>query len=359
MKKLLFTLMGVSAMTTALFAQDLSVCVSKGYTLTSTADAVGVVPITYQWYENGAKVGTGQATLGIVGGRTAGEYAYVRVASNAACTLSSNTYTVRVKPKPIISRSGGDASQTVPQGPPITTIIYTASDDAIISLSAGSFPKGVTGAPNGSSFTISGTPTESGTFGYALTASNGCTGAAVAGTITITAVPTTLCTQCCYHGAAWVDCYVTTNAYPFDNDNTNTTAVWSGNSTTFYAGASGSGSDKNGRVNTANISSSTVTVNAVQICKNLGTGWYLPAYEELYAMSNGAANANSNNLAGKNLLASPIGNYWSSTEYYGNGGRNSTSDTNYQYRAASAYSTGTLSYTSKVNTFYVRCAWRP
>jgi hypothetical protein len=49
-----------------------------------------------------------------------------------------------------------------------------------------------------------------------------------------------------------VNCFVTANAYPFENT-TNTTVPWSGAGTYFFAGASGPGSDKNGRANTAAI----------------------------------------------------------------------------------------------------------
>jgi uncharacterized protein (TIGR02145 family) len=101
MKKLLLTLMGVSTMITALFAQapaDLEVCALSGYALTSTADAVGEEPITYEWFENGVPLPeSNSATYSIAAGeKVAGDYAYWRVAANAACTVSSNTYTVRV-----------------------------------------------------------------------------------------------------------------------------------------------------------------------------------------------------------------------------------------------------------------------
>jgi hypothetical protein len=107
------------------------------------------------------------------------------VAANAACTLSSNTYTVRVKPIPTITLSSGDASQCIimDQDAAIIPIVYTASAGATITMT-GSLPQGVTGAVDGASYTISGTPTETGTFGYSLTAAvSGCTSTAVAGTI--------------------------------------------------------------------------------------------------------------------------------------------------------------------------------
>jgi hypothetical protein len=105
MKKLLLTLMGVSTMVTVLVAQapvDLQVCVGKGYTLTSTKDATGTSPVTYQWYEDGEPLpDSNSASYTIAAGaKELGDYAYVRVASNADCPtgIASNTYTVRVRP---------------------------------------------------------------------------------------------------------------------------------------------------------------------------------------------------------------------------------------------------------------------
>jgi hypothetical protein len=169
------------------------------------------------------------------------------------------------------------------------------------------------------------------------------------GTVTYTA-----CTQCCYNGSAWVDCYVTTNAYPFESTN-NTSVVWSGNGNTYYSGAN---SDKDGRSNTNAISSTGTS--AVQLCKNLGTGWYLPAYEELVNMSAGSNSSYPplNGLSGANLLATPSNYYWSSTELYNNGGRMSNSDTDYQGGAVRVNTDGSLGSSYKTLYFYVRCAWR-
>jgi hypothetical protein len=147
---------------------------------------------------------------------------------------------------------------------------------------------------------------------------------AAAGTYTLTVdspSTLTLCTKCCYSGSAWVDCHVTTHVYPFNTAFTNTSVTWAGGSTYYYTGAK---SDRNGRANTAAITGSTPG-SAVQICKDLGTGWYLPAYEELYNMCNTSwrdALAPLNGLEGADLLDKPgIGFYWASSEWYENRGR--------------------------------------
>jgi uncharacterized protein (TIGR02145 family) len=68
----------------------------------------------------------------------------------------------------------------------MTPIVYTTTNSATISMTGGAFPSGISGSSSGNLYTISGTPSVAGTFGYSLTASvNGCTSAAAAGTITM------------------------------------------------------------------------------------------------------------------------------------------------------------------------------
>jgi hypothetical protein len=128
---------------------------------------------------------------------------------------------------------------------------------------------------------------------------------------------------------------------------------WSGNGEAYYDDAR---SDRNGRANTAAIPSTGTS--AVQLCKDLGTGWYLPAYEELVNMSSGSVTSPLNGRSGANLLAVPNATHWSSTEMYQNGGRQSNTNTNYQVRAVTVSRDGNLAYTSKNSTYAVRCAWR-
>jgi hypothetical protein len=95
-----------------------------------------------------------------------------------------------VNPVPTITRVSGAASQSLNWYTAITPIVYSTTNSAIISRTGGAFPADVTGAPSGTptgtSYTISGTPSATGTYGYSLTASvNGCTSAASAGTITV------------------------------------------------------------------------------------------------------------------------------------------------------------------------------
>jgi hypothetical protein len=106
MKKLTLLLMMSIAAGTAV-AQNLSVCVGKGYTLNSKAgaDATGTSPVSYQWYEDSNLLtGENASSLTIPAGKAVGTYAYVRMASNEECPagVASNTFTVRVVPIPSV-----------------------------------------------------------------------------------------------------------------------------------------------------------------------------------------------------------------------------------------------------------------
>jgi hypothetical protein len=131
--------------------------------------------------------------------------------------------------------------------------------------------------------------------------------------------------------------------------------MWSGNGNTHYEGAR---SDRNGRANTGAIASTGTS--AVQVCKDLGTGWYLPAYEELVNMSagEGVIIRPLNGLAGANLLTAPNLGHWSSTEYYNNGGRETSSTTSDQKSACVGYTQGFADHLTKSYQLPVRCVWR-
>jgi hypothetical protein len=120
-------------------------------------------------------------------------YAQARNNTTGCVSTTRLAVTGTVNPVPTITRVSGAASQSLNWYTAITPIVYrTTTNSAIISRTGGTFTTGVTGAPSGTptgtSYTISGTPSATGTFGYSLTASvNGCTSAAYAGTITVDA----------------------------------------------------------------------------------------------------------------------------------------------------------------------------
>jgi hypothetical protein len=341
-------------------------------TITSSTNASGGQGnIIYEWRRNGIAIASTNAITynPSAYNTTIGAHTFTRWAKGASCptdwTQSAGQWVLTVGGTPTLTLISGSANQLKKQGEAIEVVKYTTINATGLTISSGTLPSGVTGSWNTNTYTISGAISASAavqTYNYTMTTTNsyGCSNAAAAGAITVyssTAPPTTLCAQCCYNGSSWVDCYVTTNAYPFDNTATNTAVGWSGNGDTYYSGASGSGSDKNGRANTAAIPS--IGTSAVQICKNLGTGWYLPAYEELVNMSAGSYLL-LNGRSGANLLATPNNYYWSSTECYNNGGRNSNNNTAGKPYAVVVRYDGylTCTYGTKSGYNYVRCAWR-
>jgi hypothetical protein len=118
-------------------------------------------------------------------------YAQARSTSAGSCTSAARTAVVAtVNATPTIARTGGAATQSVSQYVAISTITYTASNATSISR-GGSLPAGVSGAASGLVYTISGTPSATGTYGYTVTAShtNGCS-TTTAGTLTVNIPPT-------------------------------------------------------------------------------------------------------------------------------------------------------------------------
>jgi hypothetical protein len=134
MKKLLLTLTGVSMIMTALMAQaDMEVCAGKPYTLTNAKPAEGAEPITYAWFENSSPIGSGTDELIVAEGRQAGNYTYVRTASNEDCSaLSSNVFTVQVRQPGTNGQSAvpcGCVSGTIPCSSTCKTEAYTYTYD--------------------------------------------------------------------------------------------------------------------------------------------------------------------------------------------------------------------------------------
>ncbi len=115
------------------------------------------------------------------------------ISTSPAVTGSNNSVNLSINGQ-TISLTSGSASPTVCSGTSITSVVYTIGGTATnASLTSGSFPAGVNGVFSGSTFTISGTPTQSGIFPYTITTSgSSCTGATLSGTITVSAQSITL-----------------------------------------------------------------------------------------------------------------------------------------------------------------------
>lgn len=117
--------------------------------------------------------------------------------ATAPCTSAPQaTGTLTISPPPSITLSSGTGTNTQTRcvNTPITAITFTIANATGAALTSGSFPNGVSGVYNNGTFTISGTPSQSGTFNYTITTSGGgvppCSNATIGGTLTVIAQPT-------------------------------------------------------------------------------------------------------------------------------------------------------------------------
>ena len=133
------------------------------------------------------------ASSGTISGTptTAGTFTYTITTSGhtAPCAAVTATGTITVNQASTLTRSGGDASQTICQNSAITNIVYTRNGSATgfstISWSP-STPAGisVSGGGSGTTYTISGTPTAINAYAYTITTTGGSCPATAIGTIT-------------------------------------------------------------------------------------------------------------------------------------------------------------------------------
>jgi uncharacterized protein (TIGR02145 family) len=148
--------------------------------------------VTYTWSVNpatpaGTVSGTGNGTYTVSGAST-GTKSVTAVAANASCTSTrSSTVTAYVVSLPTIALASGSTAQTVTAGSAIAQIKYNTANAT--GATPSNLPTGVSGAWSSNVYTISGTPSATGTFGYTVTTanSNGCANATASGTITVMA----------------------------------------------------------------------------------------------------------------------------------------------------------------------------
>ncbi|MEJ7611156.1 MAG: hypothetical protein WKF88_08265, partial [Ferruginibacter sp.] len=112
------------------------------------------------------------------------------VSTMGGCGTASLTGTITVtSPSSLtLSSAASTTTQTVCSGTAIVDITYTVGGATGATVTG--LPAGVTGTFAGGTFTISGTPTASGTFNYTVSTTGGCGTATQSGTITSTAAAT-------------------------------------------------------------------------------------------------------------------------------------------------------------------------
>ena len=111
----------------------------------------------------------------------AGTFNYT-ITTSGGCTGATATGTIIVQQQ-TITLASGSATQAFCVGSPMFNIVYNIGGSATGATATG-LPTGVLGVYNAGLFTISGTPTQSGTFSYTVTTSGGCTNATATGALT-------------------------------------------------------------------------------------------------------------------------------------------------------------------------------
>ena len=149
----------------------------------------------------GASITAGALPAGVTGSFNAGVFTIsgtptasgtfnytVTTAGPCVNTALSGTITVNANSTISLSSAAGTNGQTVCINNAITNITYAISGGGTgASVAAGTLPAGITGTFNAGVFTISGTPTASGTFNYTVTTTGPCVNTALSGTITVNA----------------------------------------------------------------------------------------------------------------------------------------------------------------------------
>ncbi len=172
------------------------ICENTNTSISVTATGTG---LTYQWRKDGIPIsdggtvsGTTTETIVFTGAlqNNTGSYDVVISGEGNTCSqIISNPATLNVKADSTISLSSasGTENQTICINTAITPITYAVGGGGTgASITAGALPSGLTGAYNNGIFTISGTPTEAGTFDYTVTTIGNCSNESLSGTISIT-----------------------------------------------------------------------------------------------------------------------------------------------------------------------------
>jgi hypothetical protein len=120
-----------------------------------------------------------------------GTYNYT-VTTLGACVQATSTGTIIVNPTTTLAYTSGSTTQTLCINTPISNIVYAIGNGTGGSVSG--LPAGVSGNYVGGVYTISGSPSVSGSFPYTVSAIGDCASATLTGTLTVNA-STAIATQ--------------------------------------------------------------------------------------------------------------------------------------------------------------------
>jgi hypothetical protein len=215
-------------------------CGAGAVSLNATAGGEIIAPMTYTWNVGNDPPQT-TATGSYAPQVEVGSTTYSVSVTNAAyCISAAGTGTITVHGTPTITLAvNGSNYQTVTEGTAMTAIKYNTTNASGASISGQ--PPGVSGSWTSGVYTISGTPSSTGTFNYTVTTqnSNGCTNVKATGQISTCPKPS--------NSATWKTC-------------------------TGFTMISNAQAEK-----CTNMSHA----NAVTTCTAKGSGWRLPTQAEL------------------------------------------------------------------------------
>ncbi len=190
------TLITVHPLPTATISSGSDVCLNSDEPQITFGGINGTFPYSFVYNVNGSSQDTVKTTAEDISVSvdvptgTAGDYIYnlISVSDSYSCAnIINSSSTVIVAPYNTITHESylGATTQTVCIDNPITEIVFrtTGSTGAVFD----GLPDGVSGSWLDNIITIEGTPTISGTFGYIVTMTGGCTGGTntASGTITV------------------------------------------------------------------------------------------------------------------------------------------------------------------------------
>jgi gliding motility-associated-like protein len=159
--------------------------ICEGTTLTLSVSTV-VAGETYTWTGPGLATPAIGSTITIPAVTTSMSGTYNVTANTGGCSSPAGTVVVTVDPNATIALTSGAGTniQLVCVNTTITTITYSVSGGGTNATATG-LPAGLTGTYAGATFTISGTPTVTGTFNYTVTTTGTCAQTSTSGTITV------------------------------------------------------------------------------------------------------------------------------------------------------------------------------
>ncbi|MBP6416130.1 MAG: PKD domain-containing protein [Chitinophagaceae bacterium] len=184
----------VNPLPTASVAGTTAVCINSPSPNVTFTGAVGTAPYTFTYNINGGpnqfittSVGSSVTIAAPTG--VAGTFVYnlvsVQDATSTLCNQAqTGAATITINPDAAISLTAGSNTQSLCINTPIITISYTITGGGTGGTVSG-LPPGVTGSYSGGVFTITGTPTATGTFNYTVNTTGTCLQTSATGTITV------------------------------------------------------------------------------------------------------------------------------------------------------------------------------